>query len=91
MTTTMETITVLGADVRAGDVLLRDGRFLLLYDVQQPTEPAVVVQAYATGAVRDTAYDSFVLSFGVGARFQQVYERDGVRVLRDRWHHPSMA
>lgn len=81
---TLETITVLGADVRAGDVLLRDGRFLLLYDVQQPEDPAVVVQAYATGAVRDTDYDSFVLAFGVRARFQQVYERDGVRVIRDR-------
>ena len=83
--TTLETTTVLGADVRAGDVLLRDGRFLLLYDVQQPTEPAVVVHAYASGAVRDNDCDRFVLYFGVGARFQQVYECDGVRVLRDRW------
>ena len=83
--TTLETTTVLGADVRAGDVLLRDGRYLLMYDVQQPTEPAVVVQAYASGAVRDNDCDRFVLAFGVGARFQQVYEHDGVRVLRDRW------
>lgn len=84
--TTLDDITtVLGADVRAGDVLLRDGRYLLMHDVQQPTEPAVVVQAWATGAVRDTDYDSFLLAFGVGARFQQVYEYDGVRVLVDRW------
>lgn len=83
--TTLETTTVLGADVQAGDVLLRDGRYLLFHDVQQPTEPAVVVQAWATGAVRDTDYDSFVLAFGVGSRFQQVYEYDGVRVLTDRW------
>lgn len=83
--TTNEITTVLGADVRAGDVLLRDGRFLLMHDVQQPEDPAVVVQAWATGAVRETDFDSFVLSFGVGARFQQVYEYDGVRVLVDRW------
>lgn len=82
---TLETLTVLGADVRAGDVLLRDGRYLLMYDVQQPTEPAVVVEAYASGAVRDSDCDRFVLAFGVGARFQQVYEYDGHRVLRDRW------
>lgn len=85
--TTLETTTVLGADVRAGDVLLRDGRYLLMYDVQQPTEPAVVVQAYASGVANGAiaTLDSYVLSFGVGARFQQVYEHDGVRVLRDRW------
>ena len=83
--TTLDSTSVLGADVRAGDVLLRDGRYLLMYDVQQPTEPAVVVQAYASGAVRDSDCDRFVLAFGVGARFQQGYEHDGVRVLRDRW------
>ena len=83
----MDTITdtVLGADVKAGDVLLRDGRYLMIYDVQQPEEPAVVVQAWATGAVRDNDYDSFLLAFGVGARFRQVCEHDGVRVLADRW------
>lgn len=83
--TTMETTTVLGADVRAGDVLLRDGKYFLLHQIEQPTEPAVVVQAWATAVVGEDSFDYFSLAFGVGARFQQVYESDGVRVLRDRW------